>query len=88
MPTGYEIDDVVFTVTRTGTSEAEISGSVTMTQDDAYLHAESLELDVFTIPANETTVSHTLSEVGFHRRGDADSGDLTATLDAMATTLR
>ena len=43
---GYQIDNVVFTVTRTGTSEEEIGGSVTMTQDDTYLPDGESELDV------------------------------------------
>ena len=76
---GYQIDDVVFTVTRTGTTEAEIGGSVTMTQDHTYLPAASLSW-TFTIPANETTVSHTLSRSDFSS-GATQTGDLTATLD-------
>ena len=76
---GYEIDNVVFTVTRTGTTEEEIGGSVTMTQDHTYLPAESLSW-TFTIPANETTVSHTLTWEDF-TGGATQTGDLTATLD-------
>ena len=77
---GYRIDDVAFTVTRTEPIESEISGSVTMTQDDTYLLAESLSW-TFTIPANETTATHT---IGWERftGGATLSGDLTATIDA------
>ena len=61
---GYQIDDVVFTVTRTGPAEAEIGGSVTMTQDDTYLPAESLSW-TFTIPANAATVTLPLLRAAF-----------------------
>ena len=76
---GYQIDSVVFTVTRSGTTEEEIGGSVTMTQDYTYLPAASLSW-TFTIPANETTASHTLSRSAFSG-GATQTGDLTATLD-------
>ena len=77
---GYQIDDVVFTVTRAGTTEEEIAGSVTITQDHTYLSAASLSW-TFTIPANETTASHTLSRSAFSG-GATQTGDLTATLDS------
>ena len=76
---GYQIDNVVFTITRTGTSEEETGGSVTMTQDHTYLPAGSLSW-TFSIPANETTVSHTLLTSAFSG-GATQTGDLTATLD-------
>ena len=76
---GYQIDSVVFTVTRTGTIEEEIGGSVTMTQDDTYLPAGELSWS-FTIPANENTASHTLPRSAFSG-GATQTGDLTATLD-------
>ena len=76
---GYQMDNVVFTITRTGTSEEEISGSVTMTQDDTYLPAGSLSWP-FTIPANETTVTHAFTWAVF-TDGATQTGDLTATLD-------
>ena len=76
---GYEIDNVVFTVTRTGMSASEIGGSVTMTQEDTYLPAGSLSW-TFSIPANETTASHTLSRADFSDQATL-TGDLTATLD-------
>ena len=76
---GYEIDNVVFTVTRTGMIDSEISGSVTMTQDDTYLPSEELQW-TFTIPANETTVTHTILWARFSG-GAMQTGDLTATLD-------
>ena len=76
---GYQIDNVVFTVTRTGPAEEEIGGSVTITQEDTYLPAASLSW-TFTIPANETTASHTLSRSDFSG-GATQTGDLTATLD-------
>ena len=68
---GYQIDNVVFTVTRSGPVEEEVGGSVTITQEDTYLPAASLSW-TFTIPANETTASHTLSRSDILRRGDAD----------------
>ena len=77
---GYQIDDVVFTVTRTGPAEEEIGGSVTMTQEDTYLPAGSLSW-TFTIPANETTASHTLSRSDFSG-GATQTGDLIATVEA------
>ena len=76
---GYQIDNVVFTVTRSGTTEEAIGGSVTITQDHTYLPAGSLSW-TFSIPANETTASHTLSRSGFSG-GATQTGDLTATLD-------
>ena len=76
----FGIDDVAFTVTRTEPIESEISGSVTMTQDHTYLPAGSLSW-TFTIPANETTATHTIGRSDF--TGDAtQSGDLTATIEA------
>ena len=77
---GYQIDDVVFTVTRTGTTEEETSGSVTLSQDRTYLPAGRLSW-TFSIPANETAVSHTLLASAFSG-GATQTGDLTATLDA------
>ena len=76
---GYQIDDVVFTVTRTGPAEEEIGGSVTIAQEHTYLPAASLSW-TFTIPANETAASHTLSRSDFSG-GATQTGDLTATLD-------
>ena len=77
---GYEIDNVVFTVTREGMSDSEISGSVTLTQDDTFLPAGSLSW-TFTIPQDQTAVTHTLSWWAF-AGGATQSGDLTATIDS------
>ena len=77
---GYEIDNVVFTVTREGMSGSEISGSVTLTQDDTYLPAGSLSW-TFTIPQDQTAVTHTLSWWAF-TGGATQSGELTATIDS------
>ena len=76
---GYQVDNVAFTVTRTGTSESEISGSVTLTQDENFV--SSVSLTSFTIAANETSTDVKLSRSLFD--GDAtQSGDLTATIEA------
>ena len=77
---GYQINNVVFTVTRTGTIDSEISGSLTLTQDQTFLPAGSLSW-TFTIPQNQTTATHT---IGWERftGGATLSGDLTATIDA------
>ena len=40
---GLGTDNVVFTVTRTGMSDSEITGSVTLMQDDTYVPADSLQ---------------------------------------------
>ena len=77
---GLEIDNVVFTVTREGMSDSEISGSVTLTQDDTYLPAGSLSW-TFTIPQDQTAVTHTLSWWAFTDTA-TQSGGLTATIDA------
>ena len=77
---GYEIDNVVFTVTREGMSDSEISGSVILTQDDTFLPAGSLSW-TFTIPQDQTAVTHTLSWWAF-TGGATQSGDLTATIDS------
>ena len=76
---GMEVDNVVFTVTRSEMIDSEISGSVTLTQDDTFLPAGSLSW-TFTIPQDQTTATHTIGWASF--TGDAtQSGDLTATLD-------
>ena len=77
---GLEIDTVVLTVTRSGMSESEISGSVSLTQDDTYLPGDSLNW-AFTIPQDRTTATHTIHRARF-TGGATQSGDLTATIDA------
>ena len=76
---GFGIDTVVFTVTRIGTAEGEISGLVTLTQDKNF--ASSISRVSFTIPANETSTDVELFRSLFD--GDAtQSGDLTATIES------
>ena len=86
----FGIDNVVFTVTRNGTAEEEISGTVTLAQDEDFLDTNFLRLD-FTIAADETSTDMmaadkkssniVLSAALFD--GDAtQSGDLTATIEA------
>ena len=76
---GYQIDDVVFTVTRNGTAEGEISGAVDLTQDENFVGRFSRAS--FTIPANETSTDVELFRLLFD--GDAtQSGGLTATIKA------
>ena len=76
---GYQIDSVVFTVTRNGTAEGEIGGLVTLTQDENFV--SSVSLTSFTIAANETSTDVKLFRSLFD--GDAtQSGDLTATIEA------
>ena len=76
---GYQIDNVVFTVTRTGTAEGEISGAVDLTQDENFV--SSFSRVSFTIPANETSTDVELFRLLFD--GDAtQSGGLTATIEA------
>ncbi len=86
----FGIDNVVFTVTRNGTAEGEISGTVTLAQDEDFLDTNFLRLD-FTIAADETSTDMmaadekstniVLSAALFD--GDAtQSGDLTATIEA------
>ena len=83
-------DNVVFTVTRNGTAEEEISGTITLAQDEDFLDTNFLRLD-FTIAADETgtdmmaadekSANIVLSAALFD--GDAtQSGDLTATIEA------
>ena len=50
---GFGIDTVVFTVTRTGTAEGEISGAVNLTQDENFM--SSFFRWSFTISADETS---------------------------------
>ena len=76
---GMGIDDVVFTVTRNGTAEGDISVSVTLTQDQNFV--SSVSRTSFTIPANEASTDVELSRSLFD--GDAtQSGGLTATIEA------
>ena len=76
---GFGIDNVVFTVTRTGTAEGEISGAVDLTQDENF--EGSFSRVSFTIPANETSTDVELFRSFFD--GDAtQSGGLTATIKA------
>ena len=76
---GMGIDDVVFTVTRNGSAEGDISVSVTLTQEQNYV--SSISLTSFTIAANETSRDVELFRSLFD--GDAtQSGDLTATIEA------
>ena len=76
---GYQIENVVFTVTRNGTAEGEISGLVTLTQDENFV--SSFSRVSFTIPANETSTDVELFRSLFD--GDAtQSGGLTATIEA------
>ncbi len=76
---GMGIDDVVFTVTRNGTAEGDISVSVTLTQEQNFV--SSVSQTSFTIPANETSTDVELFRSLFD--GDAtQSGDLTATIEA------
>jgi len=86
----FGIDNVVFTVTRNGTAEGEISGAVTLAQDEDFLDTNFLRLD-FTIAADETSTDMmaadkkstniVLSAALFD--GDAtQSGNLTATIEA------
>ena len=76
---GYQIEKVVFTVTRNGTAEGEISGLVTLTQDENFV--SSFSRVSFTIPANETSTDVELFRPLFD--GDAtQSGGLTATIEA------
>ena len=77
---GLEIDTVVFTVTRSGMIDSEISGSVSLTQDDTYLPADSLNW-TFTIPQDQTTATHTIHRARFTDTA-TQSGGLTATIDA------
>ena len=68
---GYQIDDVVFTVTRTGPAEEEVGGSVTI---DAGRHLPACgepELDVHHPRERDHRLAHVL-EVGVLRRGVAD----------------
>ena len=86
----FGIDNVVFTVTRNGTAEEEISGTLTLAQDEDFLDTNFLRLD-FTIAADETSTDMmaadekstniVLSAALFD--GDAtQSGDLTAAIEA------
>ena len=76
---GMGIDDVVFTVTRNGSAEGDISVSVTLTQEQNFV--SSISLTSFTIAAGETSRDVELFRSLFD--GDAtQSGDLTATIEA------
>ncbi|MCY4470900.1 MAG: Ig-like domain-containing protein [Thiotrichales bacterium] len=86
----FGVDNVEFTVTRNGAADEEISGTLTLAQDEDFLDTNFLRLD-FTIAADETSTDMmaadekstniVLSAALFD--GDAtQSGDLTATIDA------
>ena len=87
---GFGIDDVVFTVTRNGTAEEEISGTITLAQDEDFLNTNFLRLD-FTIAADETSTdmmaadeksTNIVLSAALFDGNATKSGDLTATLDA------
>ena len=76
---GFGIDTVVFTVTRTGTAEGEISGAVNLTQDENFM--SSFFRWSFTISADETSTEVEVFRSLFN--GNAtQSGNLTATIEA------
>ena len=76
---GFGIDTVVFTVTRTGTAEGEISGAVNLTQDENFM--SSFFRWSFTISADETSTEVEVLRSLFN--GNAtQSGNLTATIEA------
>ena len=76
---GYQIENVVFTVTRNGTAEGEISGLVTLTQDENFM--SSFFRWSFTISADETSTEVEVFRSLFN--GNAtQSGNLTATIEA------
>ena len=75
---GMEVDNVVFTVTRTGMSDSEITGGVTLVQDDTYLPADRLQWTI-RIPPDQTNATHTIYGELF-TGGATRSGDLTAML--------
>ena len=75
---GMEVDNVVFTVTRTGMSDSEITAGVTLVQDDTYLPAGRLQWTI-RIPPDQTTATHTIYGE-FFTGGATRSGDLTAML--------
>ena len=76
---GYQIENVVFTVTRNGTAEGEISGLVTLTQDENFM--SSFFRWSFTISADETSTEVEVLRSLFN--GNAtQSGNLTATIEA------
>ena len=76
---GYQIENVVFTVTRNGTAEGEISGAVNLTQDENFM--SSFFRWSFTISADETSAEVEVLRSLFN--GNAtQSGNLTATIEA------
>ena len=76
---GFGIDTVVFTVTRTGTAEGEISGAVNLTQDENFM--SSFSRWSFTISADETSTEVEVLRSLFN--GNAtQSGNLTAMIEA------
>ena len=76
---GYQIENVVFTVTRNGTAEGEISGAVNLTQDENFM--SSFFRWSFTISADETSTEVEVLRSLFN--GNAtQSGNLTATIEA------
>ena len=76
----FGIDDVVFTVTRNGTAEGEISGAVTLAQDETFLGTGFLRR-TFSIASGETSTNIEIFSPFFE--DDAPrSGNLTATIEA------
>ena len=76
---GYEIDDVFFTLTRTGATTAALTVNVTMTQADQYLRSAHLN-STATFAIGSTTVGLSFRKFQFQPVGATQSGNLTATV--------
>ena len=76
---GYEIDDVFFTLTRTGATTAALTVNVTMTQADQYLMSAHLN-STATFAIGSTTAGLSFRRFQFQPGGATQSGNLTATV--------
>ena len=76
---GYEIDDVFFTLTRTGATTAALTVNVTMTQADQYLRSAHLN-STATFAIGSTTAGLSFRKFQFQPGGATQSGNLTATV--------
>ena len=75
----FDLDDVSYTVTRTGSQEAELPVAVELTQDKPFLPAAALSHTV-TIPAGADSVKLQIAQSDFTGSAKAD-GTLSANVD-------
>ena len=78
---GYEIDEVFFTLTRTGATTAALTVNVTMTQAHQYLKSAHLN-STATFAIGSMTAGLRFRSFQFQSGGATQSGDLTATVAA------